>query len=367
MALEMSGVMVDWLTVETPDPVGIPINGGQVVKISADNSVEWSTFCRKSVEGSWSSSMTFRAIGAEYVEEMEAARRELGHGRRRSGLEISGNVTKFLQGHNLFGSDDPAALLGEVIAKAKGAIWPDLFEDPEIDFSSASISRIDLTGSWLLEREADVDLFLRAMEERVWCPFRGRGKMDDVGTLYYGRSERGKRAKDWQLKLYNKGREIGVHKLPQPAYSVPGLLDEVNRTVRVELTLRTAELKRLGMAKVSDWNPEKVGQIWRSYVDRLDFGESALMRCDTSELAGILKPRELDAVAAWRAGNDLRHGRSTATVYRLRKRIMELTGIDIFTSVPKSNVVPLRRVVTAQPALRPQWADHLTAALEKAA
>ena len=313
--------------------------------------------------------MTFRAIGAEYCDaDDNPALRALRSSVRKSGLEISGNPAKFLQGHNLFGSGDVTGLLDRVVSKARDALWPDLFEAPEIDFSEGLISRIDLTSSWLLDRDTDVLPFLRAMEERVWCPYRGRGVMDSGGsTLYFGRVNKGKRAKDWALKLYWKGPEVTVHKLPQPAYAVPGLLDELNRTVRVELTLRTAELKRLNMRKVSDWTPEKVRQIWAAYVAKLDFGETTV-NLDTSELGNLgLKARHMHALAAWKAGNDLRLGMSKAAFYKLRKELKEITGFDIATARPVSNVVPLRRVVTASPALRPHWADHLTAALERAA
>ena len=360
-----ASMMVDWLTVELPDPVGLPVNDGQVCRVRPTGEVEWSTQCRLSVEGSWSSNMTFRAIGAQYVDGDALA--SLGRGVRDSGLEVSGNSAKFLTGHNLFGSDDVSALLAGVIGKAKDAIWPDLFEHPEMDFSEGLISRIDLTGAWLLDRDTDVVPFLRAMEERVWCPYRGRGVMNDVGTLYYGLTKKGKRAKDWQLKLYSKGLDIGAHPLPKPAYSVPGLLEEVNRTVRVELTLRTAELKRLNMRKVGQWTPAKVREIWEEYVAKLDFGE-ATVNLDTADLGALgLKARHVHALAAWKAGNDLRAGMSRPSFYRLRKELKEATGFDIATARPVSNVVPLRRVVTASPALQPIWADHLTAALARAA
>jgi len=192
--------------------------------------------------------------------------------------------------------------------------------------------------------------------------------MDAGGsTLYFGRTDKGKRAKDWALKMYWKGREVAVHRLPEPAYAVPGMLDELNRTVRVELTLRTPELKRLGMRKVGSWTPAKVAEIWRCYVDKLDFGEATL-NLDTVDLGALgIKPRQAHALAAWKAGNDLRSGMSRASFYRLRKELRNLTGHDIACDVPKSNVVPLRRVVTVSPALQPMWADHLTEALAKVA
>jgi II/X family phage/plasmid replication protein len=344
--------MVDWLSVELPDPVGLPINDGHVCRVKPDGALDWSSACRKLVRGSHSSSMMFRALGAA------------PDGVTASGLEISGNPAKFLAGHNLFGSDCPTDLLRRVLDRVGPDLWPDSHYDADfIDIGEGLISRIDLTASWHLEREQDVLPFLRAMEERVWCPYRGRGVMKDVGTLYFGMVDKGKRAKAWQLKLYSKGMDIAVHRLPEMAYGVPGLLAEVNRTVRAELTLRSAELKRLGMRKISDWTPERVAEIWRLYVGKLDFGD-ATVNLDCVDLAELgLKPRQTAFLAAWKAGNDLRAIMSSTAFYRLRKQIRDATGHDIATCVPKSNVVPLRRFITASPAGRPVWADALTQVL----
>jgi Phage replication protein CRI/Phage X family len=224
-----------------------------------------------------------------------------------------------------------------------------------------------LTGTWQLERSQDVKPFLDAMEQRVWCPYRGRGVMDTGGsTLYFGRAAKGGRAKDWALKLYWKGPEITAHPLPQPAYEVAGLLDDANKWVRVELTLRTPELKRLGLRKIGDWSPAKVREIWELYVAKLDFGETTI-NLDTIDLATLdLKPRQTLALAAWKAGNDVRAAMKPRAFYRLRNELKEATGFDIATARPTSNVIPLRRVVTASPVGRPSWADELTRVLSVA-
>ncbi len=351
-------MMIDWLTVEVPDPVGLPINDGHVCRVRPDGTLDWSTACKRQLEGSWSSSMMFRALGAA------------DDGVCGSGLQISGNPAKFLAGHNLFGSDCPTDLLTRLLDRVGPELWPASDYDASlIDLAQGDISRIDLTGSWLLDRPADCVPYLRAMEERVWCPYRGRGVMDAGGsTLYFGRTSKGKRAKDWQLKLYSKGLEIGVHRLPLPAYSVPDLLDDLNRTIRVELTLRRSELKRLGLSKIGDWTPERVAEVWRAYVAKLEFGD-ATMNLDTLDLAELgLKARHATALAAWKAGNDLRAVMPPSTFRRLRSELKELTGFDIATLRPKSNVVPLQRFVTAyEDAGRPSWADALTEALSKAA
>lgn len=367
-------MMVDWLTVELPDPVGLPVNDGHVMRVKRSGQVDWTTPARLGVEGSWSSNMTFRAVGADYADDDDDGRAlwELraasGGNVRQSGLEVSGNPAKFLHGHNLFGSADPGELLGAVMDRALPSIWPHLGELPALDLANATLGRIDLTGSWLLDRAEDVVPFLRAMEESVWCPYRGKGVMNHVGTLYYGFTKKGERAKDWQLKLYSKGLDVTAHPLPSPAYSVPGLLDEVNRTVRVELTLRKAELKRLGLTKVGDWTPAKVGEIWRHYVAKLE-REKAAVNLDAVDLAQLgLKPRHVAFLAAWKNGTDLRDCMPGRTFRRLRSELRDATGHDIALRCPKSNVVPLRRLVVASDAAdRPQWADALTAVLSRAA
>lgn len=351
--------MVDWLSVELPDPFGFLITGGEVTKSTEHGEVEWTTRCKRQMEGSWSGKMMVRNLQAD---------RRVGPGLDpvRSGLELAGNPAKFLYGHNLFGSANVAQLAADTVYAVRNAVAPDIdlgLYDP----GAGEISRIDLTGSWLLDRPDDVVPFLRALEERVFCPYRGRGVRpnDDPGTLVYGYSDKGKRAKDWQLVLYSKGREIAVHKLPEPALAVPGLLDEVNRTVRVELRLRSAELKRLGMKFVRDWTPERVEEIWSQYVGRLDFAEAKMSL--ENDLSTVLTPRLLRAYRSWQAGDDMSRGIARTTFYKLRRDLIEAAGVDIALPVPKSNVVPLRRIIEARPASRPLWADDLTAALRQVA
>lgn len=351
--------MIDFLKAELPDPFGFRIDGGSVVKVDHGGNIEWTTPCKRRVEGSWTNSVHCRNLLAD---------RTVGVGLgiiKRSGFEIDGNPAKFLNGHNLFGSADAVQLARDTVAKIAGALeLPPIPAD--YDPGEGTVSRIDLTASWLVDRESDVIPFLDAMRETVFCPYRGKGvnASADPGTLYYGYASKGKRAKNWQLKLYAKGRELAKRPLPDKCYNIPGLLDEVNRTVRVELTLRTQELKRLGLQRVKDWNEETCARVWRDYVNKLDFTEATM--ANAMDFAGHLKARHLDALASWEAGNDLRVGRSDATFYRLRAELRQLCGVDIGNPVPKSNVIPLRRVIEAKPALKPHWADDLTEALRAA-
>jgi len=369
-----SAVMVDFLTAEMPDPFGFVINGGEVVKVKEDGEVEWATQCKKEVTGSWDSKMMVRnrCCDVALVERKRTTGLENPE-TRAYGFELSGNPSKFLNGHNLFGSADVAALAQETMSRVYRSIMLEVDPDRSsrigrFDVAEGKISRIDLTASWLVPSAADVLPFLKAMQERCHCPYRGRGvePPEGPGTLYFGYSVKGKRAKDWQLKIYAKGLDLKAHPLPAAAFEIPGLAEDVCRTIRVELTLRTAELKRLNLHKIGAWTPDMVALIWSKYVDRLQFGDGFMNAGHNEGLSELMGPRQLDALHSWMAGNDLSLTRNPRTFRRLRKEVRDASGFDISMPPPTSNVIPLRRIIEATPALRPHWADDLTAALRAA-
>jgi II/X family phage/plasmid replication protein len=333
--------MVDFLSVEIPCDLPGPIRGGSMVKLTRDGEVEWETSTRLMVEGSWDARCSIRAVSLET-------------------LEISGNVTKFLQGHNLYGPADPIQLLRLFLDRVQPLLWPEGM--PPIDVEAASISRIDCTSNLLLATPGDVLSFIRAAEQRGNCSHRGRGVLKGEGTLVYGDAT-GKRAKAWQLTFYSKGLEVAKHPLPAPMMEREDVLEWVNRLLRVEVRVRTPELKRLGLRMVADWGPGSVEAVWREKLARIDLMEGAVMAC--SEFEGV-PARLLDTYDAWCAGRDLRVGRSRASWYRVRKQMKETFGVDVSIAPPKTNVVPLRRIVVAEPACRPRWADDIDRLLQAA-
>lgn len=335
-------MMVDFVTAEFDAELPDVIRGGCLLKLNDDGEVEWETSMRMTVRGSFDTSVQVRAVSP-----------------RR--LEVSGNLAKFLQGHNIFGTEDLSSLICAFLERVQPLLWPDGM--PDVDVSGGRISRIDCTSGLLLDSPRDVLTYIRAAEERGNCSHRGRGVLKGEGTLVFGDAT-GKRAKAWQLTMYAKGLEVARRPLPHLMMERADVLDYVNRLLRVEVRVRTAELKRLDLATVEKWGPDTCERVWREKVDRIDFMEGTVMAC--SELEGV-KPRLLDAYDAWQAGRDLRTGRSRAQWYRLRREMKEALGVDISIKMPKSNVVPLRRVIVAEPARRPPWADEITALLQSVA
>ena len=333
--------MIDFVQVELLCQLPRPIRAGTMLKLSDDGEVEWETSTRLTVKGSWDSSVMVRAISLDR-------------------LEISGNVAKFLQGHNLFGPSDLAGMLRAFLDKVQPVLWPEGM--PYIEVMSGLLSRVDCTSSFVLDNLGDVLTWIRAAEQRGTMPIRGRGVLKGEGTLVYGDAT-GKRAKDWSVMFYSKGLEIQKRPLPLPLMCRNDVLSYVNRMLRCEVRVRTAELKRMGLRTVENWHPETCALVWREKLDRLEFAEGEVMAYAQIEGA---KPRLVAAYYAWQNGCDLRQGRSEASYYRLRREMLDAFGVNIAITPPKSNVLPLRRSIVALPAQRPPWADEIAALLNAA-
>lgn len=330
--------MVDFVSAEFDAILPRTIRAGTVMKLTDDGEVEWETSTRLSVKGSWDTSVQVRAVSP-------------------SRLEISGNLAKFLQGHNLYGPSDLPALIRAFLERVQPVLWPEGM--PYIEVMGGRLSRVDCTSSFILPSLADVLTWVRAAEQRGNCSHRGRGVLKGEGTLVYGDASN-QRAKDWQLTFYSKGLEIGKRPLPLPMMCRNDVLDFANKLLRCEVRVRTAELKRLNLRTVENWQPETCAQVWQDKLDRIDFSEGEVMACSSFE--GV-KARLLDCYDAWQAGRDLRQGRSKTAFYRLRREMQDTFGVDIVIKCPKSNVLPLRRSIVALPAQRPPWADEIAALL----
>ena len=89
--------MLDWVTAELPCEY-VPFDAGRIMKINTDGTIDWESPCRKTITGSWESSLQVKSIGGD------------GQG-TATHIQLSGNPSKYLQGHNIVGSDDLIGLV----------------------------------------------------------------------------------------------------------------------------------------------------------------------------------------------------------------------------------------------------------------
>ena len=320
-----------------------PIVGGHVVSITPDGTVEWQCSKRTTVEGSFSTGLQVRTAGHT--------------AERCTHIEISGNPVKFFQGHNLWGTDDLPLLVLEATRHVAAVLGLEMTEADHaaIVRGEVQLTRVDVTESFHLPNLACVLAWLRAAEQTAHLSHRGRGQLCKGSTLYFGKNSR-----RWSLKLYAKGQEIRAKGHGQDAIlELPACVAWAERTLRAELTLRSMELKRMGLDMASAWAPLDGVPFATAELLRERLGAMTMTTAHTlpDDVLASLTAGQHNAYLAWAAGNDLRSVLPKNSFYRLRRKLLP-HGVDIATLMPKevSNVVPLHRVLEAVPVSVPDWA-----------
>jgi len=335
--------MIDWIKAELPFNWTVPIVGGHLIRISPVGVVERQTPMSAHVRGSYDEHLTLRTVA-------------------RGVLEVDGNPSKFLQGHNIVGSDDLCGLMDAAVCKALAILGhaPADYDRAQWLAGEWNISRIDLTQMYELDTVSDVRAWLRSAGELARMRWRGRGTFEGT-TLYFGKVAKGKRAADWTLKCYCKADEVQArgksHQLPDRLPLRDALMSWVENKLRVELLMRTGELKRFEggqYRRASAWNIETASVIFGQYFAKMELGENVMLPVEIEE---SLKPAMRLAYNSWKAGNDLRGLLPRRTFYHYRRNILALTEglIDIAVPQPKTNVIPLRRILTLRPASDPTF------------
>lgn len=294
--------MIDWVTFEGACEAHQPIGGGRVASFDADGAMEWSVNKRLEVEGTGSSRIQIRSLTAE-------------------SYELTGNLTKFFQGHNVFGTSDLRGLIEAWDAFAFTRGFPLLLGLPRL-------RRVDVNVTYRMNNQVEVLEWLRWAAQTAHLRHRGRGTMFKEGTVYWGQGSRRS-----SLKAYSKHDEVvstGKAKTGSPLYEVTKGL------VRIEATIRGMELKRMGLENLTEWLPQTANMVVMKLLDKLTLPE----RLPSESLLDVL-PQHLKApYAEWMHGRDPRSRYARATAYRYRRALLE-HGVDIF--VPPSEPTTVGR------------------------
>lgn len=327
--------MIDWVTAILPckhDPS--KLISGIVMSFDSLGNPEWTVNKKLSVEGSYSSKIQIKSHTDNQI-------------------WISGNPTKFLQGHNIFGSNDLVYIMGlffdELLKFDSLGLSPDPFQYAAIKDGHYALSRVDVNESWHLDNSKDVLAWIRAVGSTAYMKHRGAGQFSG-DTAYFGKNSR-----RWSLKCYSKGNEIAVrgHGL-HPDLQIPELIQYANKSLRIEAVIRQMELKRLGLDVASNWDVDTAEELLLNYIQNLEMSDVYMLKDDVLD---TLPTRLRMVYQSWINGDDLKQIMTKPTFYRVRKQL-EKYGIDIATPSPKekTNVIPLIRVLEAKPVGIPDWA-----------
>lgn len=334
--------MIDWVSAVVPLTDAGGLHNGRVVSMDADGVIEWIAARRLEVEGSYSTRLQVR-------------------GREDNALEFSGNPSKWLQGHNLFGSDALIPLMARTLRQVAAilGVEPAAGDLADWDAGAYTLSRVDVAGTIRLESDQKVRKVLDVLGQVART--KQQSALVKAGTVYVGKNSR-----RVSLKLYAKGEEVRSKKKGHGlcARLVPDerqkLLDFAEGMLRPELTLRGMELRERGLQRASRWTGDTAIRLLRERMNALELNDAQVLADDVVE--GL--PGKLVAVYdAWKAGRDLRAIYSRPTFYRYRAALLPF-GVDIARVQPRIVVpencyplgVPLREVLAAPFEEVPAWA-----------
>lgn len=327
--------MIDWVTAIIPCHHSQKIYGGRVASVTPDGEIEWQVEKKQQVPGSYEANLSVKSIDPTKI-------------------YFDGNPAKWLQGHNLFGSDDLIGMVEAVMLK----LIPILSLSPSCGDINAwrsgfyELKRVDCTAMWELPRRADVRAWLRAAEFQ--SKSRHGRPVTRGGTLYFGQHSR-----RWSVKFYSKGDELDAsgkgHKLPLEIDDRDNLKLWADNKLRGELTLRSIQLKEKGLDVARNWTLSTPIDLLMAHIESLDMAEQfSLTPAILEELPGRL----VAVYKLWKDGEDLRGMYPKATFYRYRAEFLK-HGIDIAIRQPSKpdNVIPLIRVLRPEAIAQvPEWA-----------
>lgn len=334
--------MIDWVTGKfwiTHNPE--VLRSGQSIRtkiVDGVETIEYDIANRLSVKGSHDATITIRSHTENTV-------------------EISGNPAKFLQGHNVFGTNDLKYLVAKMIDKLcmidELELKPTDVEYDNIQEGKYHLSRVDVNEHFAFPSAQVARAWLRAAGNSANMKFRGAGLFKE-GTLYF----EGKR---YIPKIYFKYDEINSkdksHRLPDELLQIPELIEYAEKSLRFEIKILSTQLKDWMLHLGCNWDASTATMLINDqFISKLQL--SANMAVDSEVLQSLPKNLRL-TYTAWANGEDLRQVLSRPTFYRYRTRLMEY-GIDI--SIVKdiekeqSNIVPMIRYLEAVPMGIPDWA-----------
>lgn len=334
--------MIDWVTGKfwiTHNPE--VLRSGQSIRtkiVDGVETIEYDIANRLSVKGSHDATITIRSHTDNTV-------------------EISGNPAKFLQGHNVFGTNDLKYLVAKMIDKLcmidELELKPTDIEYENIQEGKYHLSRVDVNEHFAFPSAQVARAWLRAAGNSANMKFRGAGLFKE-GTLYF----EGKR---YIPKIYFKYDEINSkdksHRLPDELLQIPELIEYAEKSLRFEIKILSTQLKDWYLHLGCNWDADTATMLINDqFISKLQL--SANMPIENEVIESLPKNLRL-TYTAWVNGEDLRQVLSRPTFYRYRTRLMEY-GIDI--SIVKdiekeqSNVVSMIRYLEAVPMGIPDWA-----------
>lgn len=340
--------MIDWTTVVLKF-VHSPINSGMDTRTDRDGVILREIPLREQARGSFDDTINIRSQG--YLTSHTDPNAQCTE------LYLDGNPSKFLQGHNVCGSDDLIQLIlltVERLSEIYGFEFDSVARQRILD-GDFVVYRIDINYMFDVGSVANVRAFIDAVANKSRT--RSGRATTNKGTAYVN-----KHSRRWGFKFYSKFDEVtkgGIkHKLNHEFLNSP-LLEWCASKVRAEAVIRQELPRFFGVQTAHDvkaylFTPETIFKLFSSILERIDMSAQTINVKDLNDMPTKLK----GTYQLWKQGFSLMDYLSRPTFYRHKKQLKQDYNIDISLTpdvdTHVSNVVPLVRLLEARPAEIPQ-------------
>lgn len=328
--------MIDWISVSIPLK-HTPIKSGHYLMFDEEGEILANNTVRKLFKGSYDTKIAIRSQG------------HFDNNGQCTTLYLSGNPSKYLQGHNVFGNENLIHLLQGIFLDITKRYDLGINKLEIISAVNAgTVSRIDFTKSLQFDNRLQARSYIKQLS--LLAHTRSGRPMQKKWTLAFQPS-----SKRWNLIVYSKGDEIETNKLHQDFEHKEFIQNEANSLVRVELRFKSLELLDLNLRKVHQLTPTKLNELYEEYINRVNMSN----KLEVSDEFLQKLPRTIKAsYLMWKSGLDIQAEMTERTYYRHLSEIRKI-GVDISIPYQESsvnNVVPLKTVINAKPYITPKEA-----------
>lgn len=180
-------------------------------------------------------------------------------------VEISGNFYKFLNHHNVTGTNDLVGLVTDLIqhlATLDIGIEPTEQELKDLQDGKFRLFRVDVNKAILFESKVAALDYLEHLKSTASYPYRKK-------TIYSNGVYFGMRSKRWCLKFYHKGTEVQVHKNGEYHLDdeIKALADLM---VRAEMRINSQQLKDWDLAFGHQWSKDIAQSLLDKTLSKLE-------------------------------------------------------------------------------------------------
>lgn len=314
------------------------LHDGRIIQIKSDGEIDFETLRPLAVTGSYDDTVIVKSCPVIPGPEWSVCKPSEALWR----VYISGNPTKYFQGHNVYGHPDMIGVIYDFIRSVLQKINIDEFTIARVLRDPVKVTRLDITQNYLLNSPRDVTDWLRAASQYM----TGKNqKISAEKTIYVGKNSR-----RVSIKMYEKSSEMLKHRknfnLSDSAFDI--LHSISSRLLRIEITLRGMKLEDIGYHYLSRINNQMLDDQYNLQLAKINLPDNFEVLEDQ---INNLPPQYVAAYTYWQNGLDLKTKYPKRTYYRYRKFFLESFSIDIAMpprDIPKeTNVIPLWRYISA--------------------